>query len=111
MNWRYLTSEADLDEAIHTSFEQPVLIFKHSTRCSISSTALGRLERGWNSDASSAMVPYFLDLLQYRSLSNLVESRFGVKHESPQAIVIRDGEVLFHASHFDIVMNELLEHV
>lgn len=97
-HWHPLTSEAQLDHLLAASHEQPVLLFKHSTRCSISAVALSRVERGW-AFAEGEIQAWFLDLIQYRSVSNAVAQRLGVQHQSPQALLIKDGQVVYHASH------------
>ena len=97
-----LTDIAQLDAIDAASQEKPVLILKHSTRCSISSAALSRLERAWTSDDSAAHTVYFLDLLRYRDVSNAIADRYGIDHESPQALVIRNGKCVDVASHFGI---------
>jgi len=97
MNWIPLTMDVQLDELIATSHQQTVLIFKHSTRCIISKMALKNFETDFPSEAPT--VNYFLDLIAYRSISNEIAERFGVQHQSPQLIVMKDGKVVFHESH------------
>lgn len=80
-------------------------VFKHSTRCNISSMAKNRVERDWDLD----LPIYYLDLLKFRSLCNLVAERSGVYHESPQLIVFRDGKAIYTASHSAIVVNDVKE--
>jgi bacillithiol system protein YtxJ len=99
--WIELTNETQLREAIESSSEKPVLFFKHSTRCSISSMALSRFEENWKSDNEQCDV-YFLDLLEYRPLSNLIAELTHVEHQSPQVIVLRNKEVIYTATHSDI---------
>jgi len=111
MNWNKLSDLAQLDELIKTSSEKPVLIFKHSTRCSISSTALDRLERSWKTEEVEGLEPYYLDLIQFRNISGAIESKFDVEHQSPQALVIKNGSCVYHASHYDIRYPELLKHL
>ncbi|MBS1486612.1 MAG: bacillithiol system redox-active protein YtxJ [Bacteroidetes bacterium] len=106
MKWNELISEDQLELIRQESQAQPVLIFKHSTRCSISKTVLNRLERSWQSDS---IKPYFLDLLSYRNISNRVAEYFHVQHESPQALLISQGQPVWVRSHFDIQLNELEE--
>lgn len=79
-----------------------MLLFKHSTRCSISSAALGRLERAWNSADDERYDAHYLDLLQYRDLSDAIAERYGVEHESPQVLVVRNGKCMYHTSHLGI---------
>ncbi len=105
MNWITLNNNNQLEQIIEESAEKPVLIFKHSTRCSISATALSRLERKWQ---NQELKPYFLDLLKYRDISNKIAEIFGIEHESPQALLIYKGQSLYDASHLDIDYNEIV---
>jgi bacillithiol system protein YtxJ len=105
MNWNELSDESGLDKIISDSKEQPVLIFKHSTRCSISSMAINRLERAWSSEGQ--IKPYYLDLIKFRNISGLVESKFGVPHQSPQAILIKNGKAIYDNSHMAISYNDI----
>ncbi|MEQ8926480.1 MAG: bacillithiol system redox-active protein YtxJ [Fulvivirga sp.] len=109
MNWNHLTSADQLNSIIEESEISPVLIFKHSTRCSISSMALNRLERSW--DESDGIKPYYLDLIQYRPLSNQIEEQLNVQHQSPQAILIRNKEVVHHNSHMGISYADFIKFV
>jgi bacillithiol system protein YtxJ len=84
------------------SSETDVLIFKYSTRCSISGMVLSRLERAWNSEDMKKVKTYFLDLIAYRDISNTIEDLFEVRHESPQVILIRNGESIYDNSHMGI---------
>ena len=102
MNWIPLTDRDQLDAIDQASKEKPILIMKHSTRCSISSAALGRLERAWTTDDDAHHTTYFLDLLRYRPLSNAIAERYGVEHESPQTLVIRNGKCVHVETHFGI---------
>lgn len=108
MNWNVLNSEAQLEALREESKQQPVLIFKHSTRCSISATAKARLERKWADGDNAAVKPYYLDLLNYRGISNRIAEEFGVRHESPQVLVLKDGKAAYHASHMDIRYEDIL---
>lgn len=105
MNWNKLTSESQLETIKAESAQQPVLIFKHSTRCSISAMALSRMERNW--DDAAGIKPYYLDLIANRSISNQVASKFGVDHESPQILLIQNGECVYDASHMGISFDAL----
>ena len=106
MNWIYLTDEAQLNEIISKSEAKPQVIFKHSTRCSISAVALQRLQKSQQPDGLDF---YFLDLLAHRPLSNKVAEAFGVPHESPQILLIKDGKCIFDESHLGISMNDILQ--
>ena len=111
MNWNKLSDLAQLDEIVKTSSEKPVLIFKHSTRCSISSSALDRIERSWKSEEVQGLEPYYLDLIKFRNISGAIESKFDIEHQSPQALIIKNGSCVYHASHYDIRYPELLKHL
>jgi bacillithiol system protein YtxJ len=102
MNWIELKSPNQLETLRAESKNQPVIIFKHSTRCSISQTALNRLERNWQAEEMRAVKFYFLDLLTYREISNQIADLFDVEHQSPQVIIINEEKVIYHKSHFEI---------
>lgn len=106
MNWIALTDEAQLDTIVEESKSQPVVIFKHSTRCSISSMAKSRLD---NEDQPDGVKFYYLDLIAYRPISNKVAEMFSVHHESPQVILIKNGECTYDESHNGINMEEIME--
>ncbi len=107
MNWIPLQKEAQLQEIEELSRQQPVVIFKHSTRCSISSTALNRLERNWKDGDMQAVKSYYLDLISFRTLSTQVAHTFEVDHESPQLLLIQGGKCIYHASHWSISYDSL----
>ncbi len=104
MDWKILNNAGQLDEIVKASFERPQVIFKHSTRCSISSVAKNRLEK---SGTPENMDFYYLDLINYREISNAVADTFKVYHESPQVLVIKDGECVYDESHMSISMDEI----
>ena len=108
MNWHQLESEAQLDLIAKASFEVPQILFKHSTRCSISRMALSKTERNWNfTDAQ--VQPYYLDLLQHRIISNKIAEQFNVEHQSPQLLLIKDGKCVFSSTHNDIDPSDLVQ--
>ncbi len=104
MKWIPLVSSDQLNTIFNQSSTLPQVIFKHSTRCSISSMALNRLER---ETAPENAEFYFLDLIQHRALSNEVADRFQVHHESPQILLIKNGECVYDESHQGISMHEI----
>jgi bacillithiol system protein YtxJ len=108
MNWNPLTSAAEIDAIIERSHNVPCLILKHSTRCSISFMAKHRLEASWDFP-STEIEPFFLDLIANRNISNEIANRFDVFHESPQILVIRNGECILDASNLDISVDEIKE--
>jgi bacillithiol system protein YtxJ len=96
LNWNNLDSLDKLEEIRRKSFDVPQLLFKHSTRCSISSMAKNRLDSG---EAPKGLEIYYLDLIAYRDVSNEIAESFGVRHESPQVLLIKNGKSIFDASH------------
>jgi bacillithiol system protein YtxJ len=104
VQWTILTEPEQLGQIREKSKERLQVIFKHSTRCSTSALALSRLER---TGLSSKLDAYFLDLIQYRNLSNLIAETFHVHHESPQVLVIRDGQCIYEESHLAIDAMEI----
>ena len=102
--WKEMTTEAQITEAVELSHEKPQLIFKHSTRCSISSMAKDRLEREWKLEN---VEPWYLDLIAHRNVSNAIASQLEVYHESPQAILLKDGLVVYDASHNSISVSDI----
>jgi bacillithiol system protein YtxJ len=96
-----LTDFEQLTDIINQSKSEeikPFFIFKHSTRCSISAMALSRIERGWQAKLPDQPV-YYLDLITYRSLSDQIARQFNVQHESPQLLMIKNGQCVYYASH------------
>lgn len=106
MNWINLTNEEYLHQIKLKSNTKPQVIFKHSTRCSISSVAKSRLER---STQTNEIDFYFLDLIKYRLISNKIAEEFNVYHESPQILIIKNGECIYDESHSGIDMRLIIE--
>ena len=105
INWIPLTDLGQLNEIMTLSNEKPVVIFKHSTRCIVSRTALKQFENEF--DLEENVDAYFLDLLEHRAISNEIASRFGVYHQSPQLLLIKEGKSVYDVSHSDIDAGEL----
>ncbi len=108
MHWIELNDLDQINQIRERSRQRPQVIFKHSTRCSISSMALNRLERA---DVPPSADFYLLDLLRYRSVSNQVAEDFSVYHESPQVLLIKNGECIYDESHSGIAMPDILEQI
>ena len=106
MNWISLNDQQQLDQIKELSKTRPQVIFKHSTRCSVSTMAKNRLERNVQPEQSDF---YYLDLLKFRSLSDQVATDFAVFHESPQVLLIRNTECVYDESHNGIQMDEIVE--
>jgi len=107
MQWTELNTERQIEQIKEESKTQPVLIFKHSTRCTISGTALHRLERNWKANEVAPLKLYYLDLLSYRHISHRIAESFSVEHESPQVLILRDGKPVYVRSHLSISFDEI----
>ncbi len=108
--WNVLGEMDQLDEILEESKSKPIVIFKHSTRCGISRGVLKIFERNYNLKEEQIKL-YFLDLLEHRDISNEIAARFKVHHESPQLLVIKDGNVVHHDSHHSIEAEHLVKFV
>lgn len=109
LDWQRLNEEQQINEIAEVSNDKPCIIFKHSTRCSISSMAYKRFERGWNFNQAHKL--FYLDLIQYKPLSSAIAEKFDVEHESPQVLVIRNGKCVFNASHGAITAEIVEENI
>jgi bacillithiol system protein YtxJ len=102
MKWTALQELSQIEEIVKESTEQRILIFKHSTSCSISRAALDRMERNWKDEETTNLKPYYLDLLSFRQISNAIAQKFNVDHQSPQVLIIENGKSIYDNSHFGI---------
>ena len=98
--WIRITSTEQLNTILRNVGEKPILLFKHSTRCSISSMALTGFERNWSGEVECEL--YFIDLLKHRDVSQETAVLTGVVHQSPQCIVIKGSEIVYEATHSGI---------
>lgn len=105
--WNIITSEEDVTMAIENSYNNKIAVFKHSTSCFISKTVLKNLEKEIE-NINQKIDFYYLDLLAYRSISNKIAEDFGIRHESPQLLVIEKGKVISNASHQDISISQII---
>ena len=94
MNLIPLTNESQLTAIVNDS--ETVVLFKHSTRCSISNMAWKMFQQEWNNSETPV---YCLDLLNYRSVSSAIALQFKIEHQSPQVLVIKNGACVYHATH------------
>lgn len=108
MNWITLNTIAQLNEFITSN--SPVIIFKHSTRCSVSSMAKRNLEFDKNLIPQDAKF-YYLDLIAHRDISNKIVELWNIRHESPQILVIKGEECIYNASHSDIEMQDIVKYI
>lgn len=100
MNWRKLTSTTEFEDLMmQSSIEgSAFILFKHSTRCMVSTMAL----RSFESEFNSEIPAYFVDLIRYRELSNYIAQVTQVTHQSPQVISIKSGKPVYFESHHNI---------
>ncbi|PSR00809.1 MAG: bacillithiol system redox-active protein YtxJ [Bacteroidetes bacterium SW_11_45_7] len=106
MEWYQLTDEAQLANILELSKQQPVLIYKHSTRCSLSMMIKEHLEEEWDVNSETVLV-YYLDIIANKPLSNRVAYDFHVPHQSPQILLIQNGECTYHTSHLAIKADKI----
>lgn len=104
MNWIPLQHELQIEEIIQKSNNKLQVIFKHSTRCSISSMAKNRLDK---KEKPEGMDFYYLDLIKHRNISNKIATDFLVSHQSPQVLIINQGKCIYDESHSGITMEEI----
>ncbi len=95
MKWIELNDIKQLDEIAAASHTKAQIIFKHSTQCNISADALAEMN-GFEGEA------WYLDLLAHRDISNQIAEQFGIRHQSPQVLIIKNNEVVYHESHWRI---------
>lgn len=96
------------EELVKGSFENRSIIFKHSSRCGISSMVLRKFETQVKKKCPDCNY-YFVDIIRNRQISNLVQEKTAIRHESPQAILMENGQVVEHGSHGGILMMTLFE--
>jgi bacillithiol system protein YtxJ len=108
INWLPLHSPEQLEEIVTASQSNPCVIFKHSTKCGVSSFIQLRLEEDWNF-SEEEVIPFLLDVIANREVARLVAETFSVHHESPQLLLLKNGECTYDASHLDISVSELRE--
>lgn len=98
MEWNEMETRKDFEQALERSHQQPVMLFKHSTRCPVSSMARKLTEQRWNHPEIAA---YHLDLIAHRDVSNAIAEVLAVEHESPQMLLVKHGmatQVLSHSA-------------
>lgn len=99
-NFIEINTTEKLDELFEKSSENPIMLFKHSTTCPISA---GVYQMVSQIDADV----YLVVVQRARDVSNYIAEKTGVRHQSPQAFIIKDGEPIYHASHYDVELKEV----
>ncbi len=110
VQWKLTNSEQALDLIDEQSKRKPQIVFKHSTRCGVSSMVLRRFERQ-SHEVISGMDFHMVDLISNREVSNAVAARYGIMHQSPQLIIVKNGTAVFNDSHYDITTVELEQYL
>ena len=110
INWIRLTNIDQIKQIRSLSKSETVFIFKHSTRCGISKMVIKRFENMFDESMSNVKV-YYLDLLNYRDISNEIAVSFEVIHQSPQLLIIKNEVSVFNASHQDITSIKLQDYL
>jgi bacillithiol system protein YtxJ len=108
MHWIHLTDEDQLQKIIVRSQEKPQVIFKYSTHCYLSEVIFQRFQKKC---CPEHMDFHFFDLLAHQNISEKISETFHVVHQSPQILLIKDGECIFEESHSEISLEEIMEHV
>ncbi|WP_068499155.1 bacillithiol system redox-active protein YtxJ [Paenibacillus kribbensis] len=106
-----MTTVQQLNTALEATSDKPLLLFKHSTRCPISSGAYQEMESYLQAAPNENIEYGIIYVVEDRSVSNEAAERLQVKHESPQAILIKDGEAVWHTSHSNITAHALDDHL
>jgi len=110
VNWVALTELSQIEEIIEESKTTPVLILKHSTRCSISLMAKNNLDKNWDIEHAE-LKTYYLDLLKFRPISNQLAETLNVHHQSPQVLVIKNGKCDYSATHSAIETRSIKKNI
>jgi bacillithiol system protein YtxJ len=109
-DWVHLSEVEQLNELITESSSIPIVIYKHSSRCGLSFMTENKLEEGWEMLQPKVRL-YFLDLIRYREISTAVAERFNVRHQSPQILIIKNGNCVYNTSHHEINVNTILNNL
>lgn len=103
-NFTEIKTTEELDSLFEQSNEKPIVLFKHSTTCPISA--------GVHQEISGADADINIVVMQHaRNVSDAIAQKTGIRHESPQAIVLKDGKAIYHASHYDVTASDVESHI
>lgn len=101
VNWKGISEEKDIDDILAASNHKPQVIYKHSPRCGTSYLALRNLE-SMSAETDQRADFYMVDVISKRSVSAYISERLGIRHESPQLFVIKNEQVIWHGSHYQV---------
>ena len=104
--WIILREGNDVQRLDELSHHEILIFFKHSTRCGISVAAKDRLEKHWDRLRADVIFGY-VDLLRYRDVSDLIAEKYGVVHQSPQIVIVKNGKAIYHTSHHRISIDDI----
>ena len=107
MIWKTLSDMNEFEAALEASYNNPIALYKHSTRCSISLIAKKSIERFWDLDIDA----YYLDLIAHRDISNAIAEKLSIQHQSPQIILVKEGAAVYDASHGAIDLVKMSEYL
>ncbi|HET8864905.1 MAG TPA: bacillithiol system redox-active protein YtxJ [Gracilimonas sp.] len=110
LDWKKVSSKENLSEIIKASGQKPQVIYKHSTRCATSFFALKNIQ-GLSEETKEKAEFYIVDVIKQRELSYFIAERFGIKHESPQVFILRNGDVLWNGSHHEVNAESLQTYI
>ena len=110
MKWRTITTEEDIEEMMRQSQSTACLVYKHSTRCTMSEMMKYILEEEWDF-GETELIPYYLDILAHKKLAAKIADDFQVYHQSPQVLLIQEGECTFDEDHKAISVDEIREYL
>lgn len=105
--WILLENKSQLEELESRSEEKLGVLFKHSPRCLVSRMALNMFQKNFEQEWTGRANLYIVDVLKSRAVSKEIEERFGIRHESPQLILLKDGKVVLHRSHSGIAARSI----
>lgn len=108
--WQKISQTSHVDSIIESSSERPQLIYKHSHRCSVCFVAKGDLEQSSEEILDHADM-HFVNVVHHREASDYIASELDIRHESPQVILVDQGDVVWHASHGSIEAEKMLDEI
>ena len=109
--WKILETEDRVNLLAEESFNNPVVIFKFSSRCGVSASVFDEFQEKLNAAQPTNAAFYLVDVVANRQVSHAISAVFGIQHESPQALVIKDGECTYQKSHWSISFEEAFLHI
>ncbi|MFT6746698.1 MAG: bacillithiol system protein YtxJ [Glaciecola sp.] len=109
MDFINLNQIAQLEQINEQSKNKAQVLFKHSTRCSVSSFAKRILQNEFSDELGEKFDIHYLDLIAHRDLSNTIADKYNVEHASPQMLVIINGSCIYNSSHSDVSLEKAMQ--